>query len=179
VPKSEKKLIERVSDINIDDCWSTGSRDASGKLVPDPKKWPNGIKAVADQIHNMGLKLGLYGDAGQKTCAGYPGSEGHEASDVDQLVSWGVDFWYVIAGYRVVSYDFRSLLSLDPGTKILVIRKFDNCYTPCNQNPRPQTCNSPAGSTKTWYVKFMLFIPFEAVLIQRHRLWSQSTDASR
>ncbi|KAK3307733.1 glycoside hydrolase family 27 protein [Chaetomium strumarium] len=108
--------------INIDDCWSTGSRDAGGKLVPDPKKWPNGIKAVADQIHNMGLKLGLYGDAGQKTCAGYPGSEGHEASDIDQLVSWGVDFW-----------------------------KYDNCYTPCNQNPRPQTCNSPGGSTKTWY----------------------------
>jgi len=42
----------------------------------------------------MGLKFGLYGCAGDKTCAGYPGSEGHEKSDVAQLVGWGVDFWY-------------------------------------------------------------------------------------
>ncbi|KAK4150805.1 family 27 putative glycoside hydrolase [Chaetomidium leptoderma] len=108
--------------INIDDCWSTNARDRNGKLVPDPSKWPNGIKAVTDQIHNMGLKFGLYGCAGQKTCAGYPGSEGHEASDVSQLVGWGVDFW-----------------------------KYDNCYTACQQNPRPQTCQNPAGSTKTFY----------------------------
>ncbi|VBB84423.1 Putative Glycoside Hydrolase Family 27 [Podospora comata] len=108
--------------INIDDCWSTKSRDSSGRLVPDPAKWPNGIKAVTDRIHSMGLKFGLYGCAGDKTCAGYPGNEGHERGDVDQLVSWGVDFW-----------------------------KYDNCYTPCRQNPRPQTCTSPAGSTKTWY----------------------------
>lgn len=82
------------TDINIDDCWSTKSRDGSGKLVPDPSKWPNGIKAVTDKIHSMGLKFGLYGCAGTMTCAGYPGSEGHEASDVAQLVSWGVDYWY-------------------------------------------------------------------------------------
>ena len=82
------------ADINIDDCWSTKSRDSSGKLVPDPKKWPNGIKSVVDQIHGMGLKFGLYGCAGDKTCAGYPGSEGHEKSDVAQLASWDVDFWY-------------------------------------------------------------------------------------
>jgi alpha-galactosidase len=84
------------TDINIDDCWSTKTRDGSGKLVPDPSKWPNGIKAVTDQIHNMGLKFGLYGCAGTMTCAGYPGSDGskHAASDVAQMVGWGVDFWY-------------------------------------------------------------------------------------
>ncbi|KAK4097066.1 glycoside hydrolase family 27 protein [Parathielavia hyrcaniae] len=108
--------------INIDDCWSTRKRGASGKLAPDPVKWPDGIKAVADQIHDMGLKFGLYGCAGQMTCAGFPGSEGHAASDVDQLVGWGVDFW-----------------------------KFDNCYTPCKVNPRPETCPRPAGNSKTWY----------------------------
>ena len=62
--------------------------------MPDPRKWPNGINAVSDQIHDMGLKFGLYGCAGDKTCAGFPGSEGHEASDVAQLAGWGVDFWY-------------------------------------------------------------------------------------
>jgi alpha-galactosidase len=81
--------------VNIDDCWTTKSRDASGRLVPDPGKWPNGIKDVVDKIHQMGLKFGLYGCAGKMTCAGYPGSEGHEVSDIAQLSAWGVDFWYV------------------------------------------------------------------------------------
>lgn len=82
-----------MADINIDDCWSTKSRDAGGKLVPDPAKWPSGIKDTVDKIHAMGLKFGLYGCAGQQTCAGYPGSEGHETSDAAQLSGWGVDFW--------------------------------------------------------------------------------------
>jgi len=110
--------------VNIDDCWTTKSRDSSGNLVPDPNKWPNGIKSVADKIHSMGLKLGLYGCAGTKTCAGYPGSQGHETQDARQLAAWGVDFW-----------------------------KHDNCYTPCNTNPLPQTCGSPAGNTQQWYAK--------------------------
>jgi alpha-galactosidase len=84
---------QTVADINIDDCWSTKNRDSRGQLVPDPAKWPSGIKAVTDQIHGMGLKFGLYGCAGQMTCAGFPGSEGREKSDVAQLTSWGVDLW--------------------------------------------------------------------------------------
>jgi alpha-galactosidase len=104
----------------IDDCWSSKARNSSGFLVPDPSKWPNGIKSVSDQIHNMGLKFGLYGCAGQQTCAGFPGSEGHEVQDAKTLASWGVDFW-----------------------------KYDNCYTPCNGG-RVQTCPSPIGNTKTW-----------------------------
>src|SRR5690606_38297091 len=85
-------------DINIDDCWSLPYRDGNGKLIPDPAKWPDGIKPVVDRIHELGLKFGLYGCAGEKTCAGYPGSDGdrYAASDVAQLVEWGVDFWYVI-----------------------------------------------------------------------------------
>lgn len=79
--------------VNIDDCWSLKSRDSAGRLVPDPNKWPQGIKAVTDQIHNMGLKFGLYGCAGRQTCAGYPGSQGHEAQDAKSLADWGVDYW--------------------------------------------------------------------------------------
>lgn len=45
--------------VNIDDCWSTMSRDSTGNLVADPNKWPNGIKNVSDQIHSMGLKFGM------------------------------------------------------------------------------------------------------------------------
>lgn len=35
-----------------------------GKLVPDPKTFPSGITALADYVHEKGLKLGIYSDAG-------------------------------------------------------------------------------------------------------------------
>ena len=78
--------------INIDDCWSTKSRDGNGNLVPDPSKYPNGISAVANYVHGLGLKLGLYTDAGTATCSGYPGMYGHEQQDANTYASWGVDY---------------------------------------------------------------------------------------
>src|SRR5262249_50430369 len=78
--------------VNIDDCWLTGSRDGNGNLVPDPVKFPDGIKATADYIHSLGLKLGIYESAGTATCAGYPGSLGHEQQDAATFASWGVDY---------------------------------------------------------------------------------------
>ena len=59
--------------INIDDCWSQKERGADGKLVPDPVKFPSGIRGVAGYVHGLGLKLGIYGDAGTMSWAGYPG----------------------------------------------------------------------------------------------------------
>jgi alpha-galactosidase len=78
--------------VNIDDCWSLMERDADGKLVPDPVKFPSGIRGVADYVHGLGLKLGIYGDAGTRTCAGYPGSLGTEELDAQTWASWGVDY---------------------------------------------------------------------------------------
>ena len=77
--------------VNIDDCWSLRERGADGRLVPDPVKFPEGIKGVADYVHSKGLKLGIYGDAGTKTCAGYPGSLGKEDLDAQTWADWGVD----------------------------------------------------------------------------------------
>ncbi|PQE34009.1 hypothetical protein CJF32_00002885 [Rutstroemia sp. NJR-2017a WRK4] len=79
--------------INTDDAWSLQSRASNGSLVADPNKWPNGIAAVATQLHSMGLKFGLYGDSGTATCSGYPGSQGYEKQDAKTLASWGVDLW--------------------------------------------------------------------------------------
>ncbi|ETK36834.1 ricin-type beta-trefoil lectin domain protein [Microbispora sp. ATCC PTA-5024] len=78
--------------VNIDDCWSTKSRNANGDLVPDPQKFPNGIKAVADYVHSKGLKLGIYSSAGLTTCAGYPASLGNERRDAALWASWGIDY---------------------------------------------------------------------------------------
>ncbi|WP_178021381.1 alpha-galactosidase [uncultured Paenibacillus sp.] len=78
--------------IVIDDCWSLKERDAEGRLVPDPEKFPSGMKALADYIHGKGLKFGMYSCVGTHTCAGYPGSFEHEFQDAEQLAEWGVDF---------------------------------------------------------------------------------------
>ena len=76
----------------LDDGWMARERDSLGYLVPDPAKFPNGIKAVVDYVHSRGLKFGLYNCAGWKTCAGYPGSRGYEFQDARTYASWGVDY---------------------------------------------------------------------------------------
>jgi alpha-galactosidase len=64
--------------IVIDDCWALKERGADGRMVPDPAKFPNGMKAVADYVHFKGLKFGMYSCDGNLTCAGYPGSFDYE-----------------------------------------------------------------------------------------------------
>lgn len=45
--------------VNIDDCWSEKERDReSHRLVADKKRFPSGIRQLADYIHAKGLKLG-------------------------------------------------------------------------------------------------------------------------
>ncbi|KAI0665930.1 glycoside hydrolase [Trametes maxima] len=79
--------------INIDDCWPLKTRDAStGRIVPDSTKFPDGISGVAKKVHDLGLKLGIYSDAGTQTCAGYPGSLGNEALDAETFSEWGIDY---------------------------------------------------------------------------------------
>ena len=78
--------------VNIDDCWSLMDRDARTKrMVPDPAKFPKGIKGTADTVHGMGLKLGIYSSAGTKTCAGYPASIDNEEIDAQTWADWEVD----------------------------------------------------------------------------------------
>lgn len=77
--------------IVIDDCWQI-DRDSSGFIVADPEKFPSGIKALADYVHSRGLKFGIYSCAGRLTCAGRPGSRGHEYQDAISYARWGVDY---------------------------------------------------------------------------------------
>jgi alpha-galactosidase len=77
--------------VNIDDCWMTAARDADGRLVPDPVKFPHGMAWLADHVHAKGLKIGIYESAGTRTCAGYPGSLGHEQIDAQTFADWGID----------------------------------------------------------------------------------------
>ena len=40
----------------IDDCWQV-RRGADGRIVPDPERFPSGMKALADYVHAQGLKF--------------------------------------------------------------------------------------------------------------------------
>jgi alpha-galactosidase len=77
--------------INIDDCWH-GERDSLGFIHPDEKRFPSGMKALADYLHSKGLKLGIYSDAGSQTCGGRPGSRGYEFQDAKTYAEWGIDY---------------------------------------------------------------------------------------
>ncbi|HEX8613851.1 MAG TPA: glycoside hydrolase family 27 protein [Telluria sp.] len=78
--------------VNLDDGWQRHKGDRRDHpLVADPVKFPRGIKYLADYAHAKGLKFGIYSGPGQTTCAGYTGSEGHEAQDAALFASWGVD----------------------------------------------------------------------------------------
>ena len=90
--------------INIDDCWH-GQRDNDGFIQADPVKFPSGMKALADYVHSKGLKLGIYSDAGTGTCAGMPGSLGHEYQDALQYARWGVDY---------LKYDWCNTTNINP-----------------------------------------------------------------
>ena len=83
--------------VNQDDCWTAATRDANGNLQSNQTTFPNaangtpGMEVVADYVHSLGLKFGIYLDAGTATCGGYLGSYGHEAQDAATVASWGVD----------------------------------------------------------------------------------------
>ncbi|XP_054785125.1 alpha-galactosidase-like [Prosopis cineraria] len=92
--------------INLDDCWAELDRDSEGNMVPKASKFPSGIKALADYVHNKGLKLGIYSDAGNQTCSKQmPGSLGHEEQDAKTFASWGIDF---------LKYDNCENLNISP-----------------------------------------------------------------
>ncbi|RZK29160.1 MAG: glycoside hydrolase family 27 protein [Hymenobacter sp.] len=101
----DEQLIKEVADalvatgmreagytyINLDDCWH-GDRDAQGFIHPDAKRFPSGMKALADYVHSKGLKFGVYSDAGSQTCGGRAGSRGYEFQDAQSYAEWGVDY---------------------------------------------------------------------------------------
>lgn len=102
----DEKLVKETADIMVssgmaaagynyivlDDGWMAKERDANGDLVPDPVKFPGGMKQVVDYVHSKGLKFGLYNCAGTKTCAGYPGTRGYEYQDARFYARLGIDF---------------------------------------------------------------------------------------
>ena len=96
----------------IDDCWQVG-RDEEGNIIPDPERFPSGMKALADYIHSKGLKFGIYSDAGTITCQKRPGSRGYEFQDARTYASWGVDY---------VKYDWCNTSTQDAQASYRLMR---------------------------------------------------------
>jgi hypothetical protein len=95
--------------VNIDEGWWLGTRDSQGNIVVDSKAWPalapgehpGDMSNIVRFIHGLGLKAGIYTDAGESGCSMFPdlgpkyfhsGSEGHYEQDFLQFAKWGFDF---------------------------------------------------------------------------------------
>ena len=77
--------------INMDDFWHADTRDSIGRPVPDPKKFPHGMKYLSDYVHSKGLKLGIYSCAGNMTCGRRFGGYTYEEIDAKTYAEWGID----------------------------------------------------------------------------------------
>ncbi len=76
----------------LDDWWHSGSERPEGEYPDyDHVKFPHGMAWLADTLHRMGFKIGIYSDAAEHTCAGAFGSLGYEAADARQYAEWGMD----------------------------------------------------------------------------------------
>lgn len=80
--------------VNIDDGWFGGRDETTGKLKTHPERFPDGLRCVADHVHSLGLKAGIYSDGGANTCGSYydndsygigVGLYGHDNEDCDFL----------------------------------------------------------------------------------------------
>lgn len=74
-----------------DGCYRT--ERVEGRLSNDERKFPDGFRALADYIHGLGLKFGMYNDIGTNLCAGAAvGTCGYEDLDAESYGEWQIDF---------------------------------------------------------------------------------------
>lgn len=116
--------------VNLDEgWWLSGQRDADGSFKVDNAVWPGGMKGTADYIHSLGLKAGIYIDAGPSGCGTRPngtnfvGSDpAHYDSDFLQFAHWGFDFVKVdFCGGQRAGYNPKE-------TYTLIAQALDKAY---------------------------------------------------
>ena len=76
----------------FDDAMTERERAANGSLVENASKFPSGLSALSDELHDLGLQYGVYSSAGRYTRGGYPGSLGHESDDAQWWADHGADY---------------------------------------------------------------------------------------
>jgi alpha-galactosidase len=115
--------------INVDDFWQNHRdsqdptlhgpfRDAQGNVVPN-SRFPD-MKGMADYIHNLGLKAGLYSSPGPWTCGGCTGSWQHEQQDAAQYAAWGFDYLkYDWCSYGEIAKNQTELSELEKPYRVM------------------------------------------------------------
>ena len=93
--------------ICLDDGWAY-QRDTNGVIMPQPAKFPSGMKALADYVHAKGFKFGIYSVWGPLTCENLPGSCGHVVQDANTYAAWGVDYLKYDACSMCTASDLRT-----------------------------------------------------------------------
>jgi len=137
---SENGMLEAgYNYVVIDDCWALRERDENGRLVPDPVKFPHGMRDLADYIHGLGMKFGMYSCVGEMTCASYPGSYDHEFIDAETLAEWQVDF---------LKYDYCFRPSQTPGH--LLYKRMGLALANCGRDILFNACNWGKDDACRW-----------------------------
>jgi len=129
--------------VNIDDGWEAPQREASGELLPNDK-FPN-MKALADKLHQNGLKLGIYSSPGPKTCGDYLGSWQHEQQDAHSWAKWGIDY---------IKYDWCSYGNIAPDRSLPELQKpyqlMRECLNKVDRDIVYSLCQYGMGDVWTW-----------------------------
>lgn len=128
--------------VNIDDAWE-GARSPDGTILTNEKF--GDMKVLADDLHRMGLKLGIYSGPGPKTCAGYEGSYQHERQDADMYAAWGIDYLkYDWCSYDQIAKD-RSLAELQRP-----YRRMKEALDQCGRDIVYSMCQYGMGDVYQW-----------------------------
>ena len=97
-------------------CLNPSPRLDGGNVLVDKLKFPesapganDGIKVVADYLHAKGLKMGIYTAPHGRTCGGYWGMLGHEATDAQMFADWGIVRHDTVAIFAVDAFAAVSL----------------------------------------------------------------------
>ncbi|KAJ5938941.1 hypothetical protein N7466_002075 [Penicillium verhagenii] len=146
--------------LNLDDCWMQTARSDNGSLQWNTTKFPHGIPWLANYAKERGFHLGIYEDAGNETCGGYPGSFNHEQQDADTFSSWGIDY-LKLDGCNVYAEDGQPLLD-----------EYETLYSKWHKilsamaDPLIFSESAPAyfSDNETEWAKVMDWIPFNGEL---------------
>lgn len=126
----------------LDDCWQDG-RDEKGYMRVDEEKFPNGMKYIADQLHEQGLLYGMYSSAGELTCAKYDGSLDYEVEDATNWAAWEVDYLKYDNCYHMGRF----------GTPKITYDRYNTMAKALNATGRPilySLCNWGEDYVHTW-----------------------------
>eukprot|EP01084_Bolivina_argentea_P300529 518234_1 len=139
------------SQINVDDCWNDFTRNrTTNEQMANATRFPTGIAGLADYVHKLGLKLGLYNDIGSKSCASYTGIDGYWTLDANTFASWNIDMIKIDGCYENTNVMYKDYPSFGAALNKTGVPIIYSCSWPayvsghCETNPPVDHCTMQA-----------------------------------